>query len=174
MPGTILDMAHMDAAYETIAPYVCRMADPRESVDDKIRNMARFIIEYDSRTPALVNEYFCIAICCELDFETQRQMAWNLLTNMFNGNFKWLTLNNFSVEHALWTAGIIEEKPEKLRDNPTRVEFFDWSMHRKIVEKFKLPTCRVHPEKILTQEERNLRDRLNSMYPCRRDAQCCL
>jgi len=165
----------LSKAHKIIDPFVFIGEKSPGPVTSRVRKAAQIVIEETARTPEGQNDIFCIAICCDLDVATKRKAAWNLLTNMANGNFRWITLYNYSVEHAWWIAGIIKEMPEKIHGNSvSRVEFYSWDLHRQIVEIFNLPTTRYHPDKILTHEQALERVRYNSLYPITHSASCAL
>lgn len=153
-------------AYKIIKPFLYIRNDPPGPVTEDVRNAGKFIIETEQHLPGFLSEKFCIAICCELDFEIQREAAWFLVSDMLNGTFVWITrLSNYSVEKALHQAGIIPANyctPAEIRMD--RVEFHYSDILKRIIEKFNLPTHRLHSDKILTREEKEERIRFNIRY----------
>jgi hypothetical protein len=122
------------------------------------------------------NEVFCIAVCCDLDWETQRKAAWNLVTNMLNGNFRWLSpLSQLSLEKALCEAGVLKIGEFVMPNSFFTPVFFESNeLPKRVIEKFDLPTSRLHPNKILSNREKNQREWYNAFYPANHSARTAL
>lgn len=162
------------ADWKEIEPFIYKGRDlPEEGITDKVRAAASLIVETELDLPEFLSERFCIAICCDLDFEIQREAAWFLVSDMLNGNFRWIThLSHLSVEKALLQAGLISKdyfNSETMRSLANRSENFEFDsseLPKRIIEKFKLPTHRLHPNKILTADEKSERRLFNASYSC--------
>ena len=153
-------------AYELVGPFVYIRDEPPGSLTDNVKMAAKFIIENQGSLPDFQSEKFCIAVCCDLEFEIQRECAWFVVSDMLNGSFSWIThLSNYSVEKALHQAGIISAgycTPAELRRDRIKIEPSD--LMKKIIEKYNLPTHRLHSNRILTEDEKKERAWFNVLY----------
>ena len=153
-------------AYEIVGPFVYIRDEPPGPLTDNVKMAAKFIIENQGSLPDFQSEKFCIAVCCDLEFEIQRECAWFVVSDMLNGSFSWIThLSNYSVEKALHQAGIISAgycTQAELRRN--RIKFHSSEIPRRIIEKYNLPTHRLHSNRILTEDEKKERAWFNVLY----------
>lgn len=154
-------------AYDIIGPFVYIRKDSPGPVTEDVRSAARFLIEGSFKTPEEQNDVFCIAICCDLDMETKRRAAWNLVTNMLITKFSWFSdLNNYSLEKALCDASVIVKGEfEGSITSLCPVIFHTSDLPKRVIEKFNLPTSRLHSNKILNDKEKEERRHLNMQYP---------
>ncbi len=156
-------------AWELVNPYVYIGKESPGEITEEVKSAAIFLIDHELR--GFSSEQFCIAVCCNLSFQIQRKTAWLLVSDMLSGEFSWITpLSSFSVEKALAHANLIPENyfgSEKIRTRAFQVGrfYFDSSeLMKKIVEKFGLPTCRLHPNKTLNEKEKTERGSFNASY----------
>lgn len=160
------DQLCLSEAYEIIQDFVYIRDNPPGEVTEDVKKAARFIIENQRHLPDFLAEKFCIAICCELELEIQRKCAWFLVSDMLIGSFSWIThLSGYSVEKALCKAGFIPEgycSDAELRLE--RIMFGSVDVMKAIIEKYDLPTFRLHPDKILTSKEKEEKQWFNICY----------
>jgi hypothetical protein len=154
--------ALVDWARATVKAF---MLDPDGLRDDAaVMAAASIHMEWLPSHQSYWNDRFCIAVLCDVDWETQQQAAWCLLANGQNDYWEWRTHCDYHPAEILKRLGIVDANfnaPENYRN----YECLDYDLSRKIAEYFELPTCLFDRKKSLTEEEESQRKKFNRAYP---------
>jgi hypothetical protein len=160
--------AHSDKAWGTLYKLAEQqiwrcIKEPAKYRDDPLTRLcAEYAFTHQSAHQCYWNNRFVIAVMCGLDLEKIRLAAWCLVSNGLNEYFEWITHAGYPMSQVFDHLGITHEQPRYIQTMHYKL---DHRVCKQLIEEFQLPTTKLCPSRILTDEEQHERIRMNREYP---------